>query len=55
MFSIKHMHGSRKFCPIESKFDNIFIFVVEGIEDPNTSINGPSLIRHQNAILMAFC
>ena len=26
----------------------------EGIEDPNTAINGPSSARQRNAILMAF-
>ena len=46
------MRGSRKFC----LFDNVFFFVVvdEGIEYPNTAINGPSSTRQRNAIQMAF-
>ena len=32
-----------------SKFDNVFL-VDEGIEDPNVTINGPSLARQRNAI-----
>ena len=30
-----------------------FFLVDERIEDPNTTINGPSSARHQNAIKMA--
>ena len=48
------MPGSRRFCQRESKFDNTFFLVDEEIEDPNTTINGPSLARQQNAIQMAF-
>ena len=48
------MRGSRKFCQRESKYDNVFLcfsfLVDEGIEDPNTAINGPSLARQRNAI-----
>ena len=49
------MRGSRKFCQRGSKFDNIFLLflfflVDEGIEDPNTAINGPSSARQRNAI-----
>ena len=47
------MGGSRKFCQRGSKFDNAF-FLVEGIEDPNTAINGPSSAHQRNAISMAF-
>ena len=37
-------------------FDNVFFLLVdEGIEDPNTVINGPSSARQPNAIEMAFC
>ena len=43
------MRGSRKFCPRGSKFDNFFL-VDDGIEDPNTAINGPSSARQRNAI-----
>ena len=43
------MLGSRKFCQKGSKFDN-FHLVDEGIEDPNTAINRPSLARQRNAI-----
>ena len=54
MYSPKHffnfyMRGSRKFCQRGSKFDNFFL-VVDGIEDPNTTINGPSSARQRNAI-----
>ena len=48
------MHGSKKFCQRGSKFDNVFFFY-EGIEDPNVTINGPSLARQQNTIYMVFC
>ena len=55
------MRGSRKFCQRGSKFDYVFFLflffvflVVEGIEDPNTAINGPSSTRQLNAILMVF-
>ena len=52
------MHGSREFCKRRSKFDHIifsvFFLVDEGIEDPNTTINGPSSARQRNAIYMAF-
>ena len=35
-----------------SKFVTVFVFflVDEGIEDPNTAINGPSSARQQNSI-----
>ena len=36
------MCRSRKFCQRGSKFDNDFL-VNKEIEDPNTTINGPSL------------
>ena len=35
------VEGSRKFSQRGSKFDNFFL-VDEGLEDPKTSINGPS-------------
>ena len=48
------MRESRKFCQRESKYDNVFLFLVflvdDGIEDPNTALNGPSLARQRNAI-----
>ena len=47
------MRGSRKFCQRGSEVDNFFL-VDEGIEDPNTTINGPSSARQRNAIEMAF-
>ena len=51
------MRGSRKFCQRRSKFDKGFLFVCffiiflsdEGIEDPNTAINGPSSAHKRNA------
>ena len=43
------LRGARKICQRGSKFDNPFL-VVEGIEDPNITINGPSSARQQNAI-----
>ena len=63
------MRGSRKFCQRGSKFDNvfflflfffIFFLVDEGIEDPTSTINGPSSVnepsstRQGNAIQMTF-
>ena len=33
-----------------SAFDNVSFLVVEGREDPNTTISGPSSARQQNAI-----
>ena len=52
------MRGSRKFCQMGSKkrlrFFFFFFLVDEGIEDPNTIINGPSSARQRNAIYMAF-
>ena len=49
------MRGSRKFCQRGSKFEVFFAFLVdEGIEDPNTAINGPLLAHQRNAISMAF-
>ena len=48
------MRGSRKFCQRVSKFDNVFFFVDDGIEDPNFTTNGPSSARQRNAILMTF-
>ena len=48
------MRGSRKFCQRGSKFDNVsfflFFLVDDGIEDPNTTIHGPSSARQRNAI-----
>ena len=38
------------FCQTGSRF----FIVNEGIEDPNTTINGPSSARQRNAIEMAF-
>ena len=41
------MRGSRKFCQRGSKFESFFFYIYiyflvdEGIEDPNTTINGP--------------
>ena len=43
------MRGPRKFCQRGSKFDSLFL-VDEGMEDPNTAINGPSSARQRNAI-----
>ena len=42
-----------------SKFDNVsflfyFFLIDDGIEDPNTTINGPPSARQRNAIKMAF-
>ena len=37
-----------------STFDNVSFLVVEGREDPNTTISGPSSVRQRNAIQMAF-
>ena len=55
---ISIMRGSRKFCQRGSKFENVFFsilfYVDEGIEDPNTTISGPSLARQRNAIEMSF-
>ena len=53
------MRRSRKFCQRGSTFDNVFFMgffflVDEGIEDPITTINGPSSARQGNAIEMAF-
>ena len=42
------MHGSRTFCQRGSNFDNVLL-CDEGREDPNTTINGSSLARQQNA------
>ena len=47
------MRGCRKFCQ-ESKFDKVFFLVVEGIENPNITINGPSSAHQRHARLMAF-
>ena len=33
----------------------LFFLVDEGRKDPNTTINGPTLARQQNTILMVFC
>ena len=33
-----------------SAFDNVSFLVVEGREDPNTTISGPSSVRQRNAI-----
>ena len=46
---ILSMRGSSKFCQRGSKFDNVFL-VVEGREDPNIIINGPSSACQRNAI-----
>ena len=47
--SMQHMPGSRKFCQRGSNFDNVFFLFVfqvdDGEEDPNTTINRPSLAR----------
>ena len=43
------MRRSRKFCQRGSKLDNVFL-VDEGIEDSNTTMNGPSSARQGNAI-----
>ena len=40
--------------PESPNFDNdFFFFNDDGIEDPNTAINGPSLACQGNAILLA--
>ena len=36
-----YMPESRKFCQRGSNFDNFFSLVLEGREDPNTTISGP--------------
>ena len=41
-----YMRRSRTFCQRGSRF----FLVDEGIEDPNTTINGPSSARQRNAI-----
>ena len=49
------MCGSRKLCQKGSKFEKLITFFFdEGIEDPNTTINGPSLARQRNTIYIAF-
>ena len=51
-----YVHSVRESWPVLSegtKFDNI-CFVDEGIEDPNTTINGPLSSRQQNTIQMVF-
>ena len=56
-----NMRGSRKFCQRGPEVDNFFIYffyfifflVDEGIEDPNTTINGPSLFSLSNAGFVA--
>ena len=53
----KIMRGPRKFCLSESNFDNVlflFVFLVEGREDPSTTISGPSSARQRNAIKWRF-
>ena len=35
------MRRSTMFCQNGSKFDVSFFLVEEGIEDPNTTVNGP--------------
>ena len=49
--ALKH-HTSPQFsCRLNKKSLNILTrFLVEGIEDPNTAINGPSSARQRNAI-----
>ena len=47
-------HESRKFCQRWSNFDNAFISVYEGREDPYAEISGTSSTRQQNAIQMVF-
>ena len=50
--------GSTKFCQTGSKFDNVFFFflcfffvaVDKGLEDLNTTKNGPRSARQRNAI-----
>ena len=50
------MRGSKRFCQRGSKFDFflyfyfLFFSIGEGREDQNTTINGPSWARQQNAI-----
>ena len=46
------MRGSRKFLTEGFTFDNVL--VVEGREDLNTTVSGPSSIHQRNAIYMAF-
>ena len=53
------MRVSRKFFSEGGQIDNAFCFlfhflVYKGIEDTNTFIGWPSLVRQQNAIEMAF-
>ena len=43
------MRGSREFCQRGRNLITFFL-VDEGIEDPNTTINGPSSARQRNAI-----
>ena len=53
---IHTLRRSRKFCQRGSKNDSFFVvfLVDEGIEDPNTTVNGPSSARQWNTIHMAF-
>ena len=37
------MRGSRKFCQRGSNSAKSFFLVDEGLDDPNTTFNGPSL------------
>ena len=49
------MRGSRKFCqrgPNLITFFFFFFFFGDGIEDPNTALNGPSSARQRNAIFI---
>ena len=51
------MRGSRMFYQRGPNLITIFFFFFffdKGIEDPNTTINGPSSARQRNAISMAF-
>ena len=52
--SSRHMlciRGSRKFCQRGSNF--FLLFVYEGREDPNITINEPSSARHLNGVSLA--
>ena len=49
-----NMRGPRKFSQRGSTFYDVLFLVDEGIEDPNTAINGPSSARQRNTIEMAF-
>ena len=48
------MRGSRKFCQRGSNFDNVFLKVDEGREDPSPTLSGPSSARQRTGINWRF-